>query len=256
MLVRVHTLGADCLDFADIALVVDVSGSIEGDGDYPGKFDEQVKPFLKTFAQGLNVTAGRVQIGMVTFGNYGTLEFGLTPNINEVMRNIDLFDYKSRGKNTNTSGGIYVMRTQLLSSKDPKYRPTAAHIAVVITDGISTIEHEFTIPAAMAAQKDGIIMLAVGVTTQLNLNELIGIASPLAPFNVTSLENGIKNGVFTPSGTVAYVPEIADLVDVVNRLVMHFKNTVCTATGSKKCHVYLFTFHSFPNLCLREGRQI
>ena len=168
---------------------------------------------------------------MVTFGNSAVLQFGLTSNINRVMRSIDRFEYNRAGEYTNTSGGIYVTRTQLLNSKDPKFRPRAPHIAVVITDGISTKDHDLTIPYAKEAQDDGIIILAVGVTTALDLPELVGIASPLAPFNISSLENGIKNDVFTPSGTVAYVPEIDDLVDVVNRLVIHFKNTVCNATG-------------------------
>ena len=55
----------------------------------------------------------------------------------------------------------------------------------------------------MPKSDDGSVMLEVGVTTGLQLPEIIGIVSPIAPFNITSLENGIKNDLFSPSGAVA-----------------------------------------------------
>lgn len=39
ILTHFNTTGADCLDTSDIALVVDVSESIEGDRKYPGNFN-------------------------------------------------------------------------------------------------------------------------------------------------------------------------------------------------------------------------
>lgn len=221
---------SDCLEFADVALVVDVSGSIEGNGKYPGRFNKYIKWFLKTFVKGLHVASGRVQVGMVTFGNSGHLEFGLTSDLDKVIGKIELYDYKGQS-NTNTSGGIEVMRTQLLSSKDPNYRPNSAHIAVVVTDGASNLDKDKTITSAKNARNDKIILLGIGVTKEVNLDELTGIATPLIAFDKTSLEKGIKTGSIALSGTVAYVPEIEGLnYGVVDQLVTHFKKTVCTTS--------------------------
>ena len=51
------------------------------------------------------------------------------------------------------------------------------NIAVVITDGVSTVDPDLTLPYAAAARADGIKMIAVGVTDSVNLDELNGIAS-------------------------------------------------------------------------------
>lgn len=47
-------------------------------------------------------------------------------------------------------------------------RAFAPNTAIVITDGVSTFDAEFTIPYANDAKRDGIRILAVGITNQVD----------------------------------------------------------------------------------------
>ena len=59
------------------------------------------------------------------------------------------------GSDTNTSGGLREMhRNQFQASNGD--RPGVSNTAIVITDGVSTIDQNDTIPAAEAARADDI----------------------------------------------------------------------------------------------------
>lgn len=72
--VAVFTVVPFCNDYADIAFVIDVSGSIEEDGDNLEYFDRYVKSLWKDFARKLHIGPEKIQIGLVSFGNKGKLE--------------------------------------------------------------------------------------------------------------------------------------------------------------------------------------
>ena len=221
-----------CNDYADIAFVVDVSGSIEADGDNLGFFDRYVKTFLKDFVRKLHVSPEKIQIGMVTFGNNAKLEFPLKYTIDDVIAGIDNIRYNKFGENTNTSGGINVMRTEVLGPNAPNYRPQAAHVAIVVTDGKSTYDHDQTVPSANEAKKQGITMLAIGVTMQVDMQELKDIASEMPKSNTTTeVKDANTKGVFVSDGFVTYVPTIQDLDGIVNQLTSYLSKTICV-------HVY------------------
>jgi len=57
--------------------------------------------------------------------------------------------------NTNTSGGLYVMMTQLFNITNGD-RPDVPNTAIVITDGRSTYDSNLTIPYANEAKARGI----------------------------------------------------------------------------------------------------
>ena len=224
-----------CNEYADIAFVVDVSGSIEGDGENPGYFDRYVKSFLKDFARKLNVGSEKIQIGLVTFGNEGRLEFPLKNTTDEVIAGIDNIRYNPFGENTNTSGGINIMRAEVLGEQSPNYRQQAAHVAIVLTDGKSTYDRNQTIISANEAKKQGIIMFAIGVTFGVDMNELLGISSEITTYNSTGIEDSQRKGVFVSNGLVSYVPNIAELDGIVSRLMAIMSNTTCV---NGKCNFH------------------
>lgn len=80
---------------------------------------------------------------MVIFGNNGVWLFSFTSDINQAMRNILRSEHNREGGYANTLGGISIMRTQHLSSKDERFIPRAPRIAV-ITYEISTHDHDLT----------------------------------------------------------------------------------------------------------------
>lgn len=216
-----------CNDYADIAFVADVSGSIGVDRQDPTYFDRQVKPFLRSLARNLNIGPGKIQVGMVTFGNSGYLQFSLKSDVNEVIRGIDDTVYPLQGENTNTSAGIYVMRTKVLGFDSPNYRPDAAHVAIVITDGKSTFDHRNTVLFAEDAKKQGIVIFSVGATDSIDLLELTAIASRVPGFDFSAIQDAIKLGVSGISGSVAYSPTIENLNGIVDELTHYLSRIDC-----------------------------
>ena len=91
------------------------------------------------------------------------------------------------------SFGFQVMQTQCFAYP-PIYgnqshngdRAWVPNIAILITVGASDVHENKTIPMASRAKRSGIHITAVGVSDQIDLDELKGIASgPLDVINVT-----------------------------------------------------------------------
>ena len=81
---------------------------------------------------------------------------------------------------TNTAAGLFDMRTKVFDPSNSNLRgdrTNSPDIAVVISDGASNINRERTIPNAEDAKRDGITVLAVGLTNFVNPGELQRIAS-------------------------------------------------------------------------------
>ena len=117
---------------------------------------------------GLNVCTivgpEKIQTILVTFGNKGKLAFPLKNTTDEVIAGIHDVRYNQFGENSNTSGGINIMRTEILGQESPNYRQEAAHVAIVVKDGKSTYDQNQTNLSANEAMKHDIIMLAKNVT--------------------------------------------------------------------------------------------
>src|SRR6218665_2540784 len=118
----------------------------------------------------------KIQLSLVTFGNKGELEFPLKNTTDEVIAGIHNVRYNQYGENTNTSGGINIMRTEVLGQESSNYRQQAAHVATVVTDRKSRYDQNQTILSANEGKKHDIIMIAIGVTLGVDMNELLDIA--------------------------------------------------------------------------------
>ena len=112
--------------------------------------------------------------GIVVFSNTGRLVIPLSyrSDIKDVIKDIPY-----PGGNTNTTGGLYVVRTQLFTYEQGD-RPDAANVAIIITDGKSTYDTVNTIPFALNLQKDGVRIFTIGITESVNVDEIKMMASP------------------------------------------------------------------------------
>ena len=87
-------------------------------------------------------------------------------------------------------------------------RPNVPNVAIVITDGQSNYDHDLTIPDADIDKAAGITLFAVGVTDQINLVELDGIAS---------------------LPTASHVFTSADIIDITANILQELSTTLCTS---------------------------
>ena len=116
------------------------------------------------------------QIGVVVFSKTAELRIKLDDyEYNSFRHNVLRLEYPE--SKTNTSGGLYVARTQLFNELNGD-RPNAPNVAVLITDGESTEDTEMTIPYAEDLHRDGIRVICVGIGNRISEEEIRAISSP------------------------------------------------------------------------------
>ena len=208
-----------CRGKADICFVVDGSSSIRLSNVAGVDNWKLLLDFIINLVNLLPIGEQESHLGVVSFSNNANIEFGLDEHFTKAalinaIRNIPYQDGW-----TNTSAGIYEMINNCF---DPTQRgqrgdrSNVINIGVVITDGASNYNRTYTIPNADKAKRNGIHMLAVGITRAVNVQELRGISSSgiegdtlfTSPdFNVTSrvIDNIIKEAC-----TKAGIPEGMD----------------------------------------------
>ena len=113
----------------------------------------------------------------MVFSDRGTLLFGLDEfsNGNDLANAFLGITYP--GANTNTSGGLWVARSQLFNARRGD-RPEVPNLLIVITDGKSTFDSDRTLPTAEDIRQDGVQMVSIGITNSIDETELQGLSSP------------------------------------------------------------------------------
>ena len=173
-----HVLTDNCDEVsADIVFVVDNSGSIM-DSEQLGAVSnwQLMKNFVISIVENLAIGGGRNRVGLVTFGNQGVNEFFMDDYSDAASLIAAINATRYLGENTNTSGGLRVMREQQFRPERGD-RPNVENIAIVITDGRSTYDNESTIPEAVLSRAAGIQIFAVGVTASIDETEVRMISS-------------------------------------------------------------------------------
>jgi len=101
-------------------------------------------------------------------GNAARLEFDLNSYKTEAEVDNALDNVQYNGGNTNTTGGLNLARTRVLS---PQYgaRPNTTHIMILITDGNPTYDADKLQDAVDEIKAEGIKLIAIGVTNQVKL---------------------------------------------------------------------------------------
>ena len=166
---------------ADIVFVVDSSGSI--DDTSPDNWS-LTKQFVREIVGQHNVSETTNHIALVEFSNDGILVFNFTYSFDTVSIQAGIQGMPFLNGNTNTSGGLYVVLSQLLFGRGGN-RPEVHDFVVVITDGVATRDVEFTVPYAEEIHATGATVLVVGISTNVDENELRAISSLPQTLNTT-----------------------------------------------------------------------
>jgi len=168
-----------CREPGNVVFVIDASGSI-GKDNFMKTMD-----FARNVVHQLPVGTG-VRVGMETYGDNPQKYFDLRDYNNlEGTLNAMSIPYFSAGT-TNTAAALAMMRTQMFTAAAGY--TSGPKVGIVITDGRSNNETA-TWMEAMAARKDSIRLLAIGVGDGTRKEELEAIASYPTDNNVQMVNN-------------------------------------------------------------------
>jgi Mg-chelatase subunit ChlD len=159
----------------DIVFILDSSGSIEEDD--PGNWD-LLKSFIVDAAAQLGVSSDGAHVGLVQFSNNAELIFRLDEcTDSDCVRNVvqDPARLKYIGGTTNIADGLRITRTQILGQAGD--RPNVPNMVVLITDGEANEETASTIPEAQLLKQAVEHLYVVGITKQINEDELRLVSS-------------------------------------------------------------------------------
>ena len=221
----------------DIGFIIDGSGSIRDANPSDGSFDNW-NLLLQFVASVIDrLPRSGTQVGAVLFSDRGELLFRLNRYTNLENARDAILRTRYPGANTNTSGGLYVARTQLFNVNNGD-RPNVPNLAIVITDGKSTFDSDRTLPIAADLRAAGVQMVSIGITNSVDENELRGLSSLPQRENVN---------YFTS-------PDFQQLGQIIDTLLA----SACVVTPppattrrpSKSFNVYSYVRVAVPSFCL------
>ena len=167
--------------------VIDDSGSIR-DTD-PNGFDH-IKDFVSDVTRRLDIGLQRSLVGVILFSSTANIVFGVTQHTDQFSLANAIYKLPYRGGVTETAAALDLLRSAGQPGGALNLRNESFHIAVLMTDGVSSYP-ENTNTAARALHESNIYdqVYAIGVTSQIDLNELKIIASdPSFVFNSPAFE--------------------------------------------------------------------
>lgn len=132
--------------------------------------------FIANIVEELPVGENANRIAAVLFGGAGQLEFDFDDSFNKQTIQQLILDLDFLDQSTNTSGGLYVVLSQLLGNNGGN-RPEVNDYVVIITDGVSTVDPELTIPYAEEIQNTGAKVLSIGITGLIDEDEIRAMSS-------------------------------------------------------------------------------
>ncbi|KAH9489252.1 von Willebrand factor A domain-containing protein 2 [Bulinus truncatus] len=172
-----------CDDRFDIVFLIDSSGSVGFDNF------RHIKDYVQNLIDNVNIGPDATQVGVATFSQSSKAEIFLNSYKDKRALKAAVSGLKYEYGNTNTASGLKLARLSLFSTAKGN-RPNAPDFLIVITDGLSNVNAEDTIPEAQLARKQGIHVIAVGVNLKQNDDwELKGIANQPSDSNVFKVDS-------------------------------------------------------------------
>ena len=145
-----------CEGEADVVFILDSSSSV---GEY--KFQLSLD-FVSNITSHLDIDSSKIRLGLMTFSDYAMSwiylnNYRYTYEIEKALKGISYHD-----GNAFLSDALRLMREEMFTPWNGD-RPSAINKCIVITDGVSNILPQNTIPEAKKAWASGIDVIAIGV---------------------------------------------------------------------------------------------
>ena len=161
----------------DVALAIDLSGSMNNDGGHPPEPITSVLKAADTFTTQLHQGD---QAALVTFASKAALIDTLNGNFSKVAKDIlglSISPKEERGT-TDTGDAIKAAAAELTSSRHDQQ---ARKVLVLLTDGLATSPDPdpsaYALKAAAAAKAEGITIYTIGLGKQADMKFLQQVAS-------------------------------------------------------------------------------
>ena len=217
-----------CTTDLDVVFIIDGSGSIRDANPADGSYDNWnlLLTFVANVADNLPVSPSGTHVAAVVFSDNGQLLFPLSRYTDSASVRKAILNTAYPGRNTNTSGGIYVARTQVFNQNGD--RPQIPNVAIILTDGKSTFDRQKTIPYAEELRRDGAQVISVGITNSVDEPELKAMSS---------LPQRESQNYFTSAS-------FQELENVIEGLVQ----TACIGTTTPPKSKFSFTLYIFQQL--------
>ncbi|XP_053376973.1 uncharacterized protein LOC123528762 [Mercenaria mercenaria] len=170
-----------CLQRADLVFMVDSSSSV-GNANF-----QKLEHFLKDVVSKIDVAPNKVQVGVVKYGSYPSVEFSLGQHVTRptVMKAVEGMTYLGGG--TNDADAIRYTGQQVFNQNSGA-RGDVPRIAVLITDGGSA-DPAAAIAAAQKTRTENIGTIVVGVGNNINKAELSRIADSPSTENMLTVRS-------------------------------------------------------------------
>ena len=152
----------------DVALVLDISGSVED------KY-RMTRDMARQIVYGLDVPSGRVRIATVAYSTDIVDQFYLN-TYQETEEVINALNFHRKGGQTNTQAALRLVRTEFFTSEHGD-RSGVTDIVIVISDGYSNVNDDNTVREADLLKRDGINVYTVALGDSPHFSEMNDISS-------------------------------------------------------------------------------
>ena len=141
----------------------------------------------------------------------------------ELIAEISLVPYL--GGYTNTQAGLKLVRDELFTY-DHGDRDDWPNVLVVITDGESNINNVNTIPSAQKLHNDGVKIISIGITNDVNIEELKSLSSEPRRENYDWFQTNNFAVLNTIQDTIASTVHIINVCPPSSKSVVKYKLSV------------------------------
>jgi len=161
----------------DVLLAIDLSGSMNNDGDTPPEPITSVLAAAQSFTSRLQTAD---QAALVTFASQAVVVNTLTGNVQKVATDIAslIIDPVEETGSTNTGDALLLGVEELTSSR---HNGEARKVMVLLTDGLATAPDEepeqYALDAATKVRQQGVSLFTIGLGENVNMEFVTKLAS-------------------------------------------------------------------------------